>query len=57
MKLGTSFYWEEKGKTTYMSSSSDPASNPSKEEKKPVEKLQNTQDPARVDISLHYPNR
>lgn len=40
-----------------MSSSSDPAPNPLKQEKKPVKKLQNTQDPARVDISLHYPDR
>jgi hypothetical protein len=32
-KLGTSFYWEEKEKTTDMSSSSDPAPNPSKQEK------------------------
>jgi hypothetical protein len=33
MKLGTSFYWEEKEKTTDMSSSSDPAPKSSKEEK------------------------
>jgi hypothetical protein len=41
-KLGTSFYGEEKEKTTDMSSSSDPAPNPSKQDKKPVKKLQNT---------------
>jgi hypothetical protein len=34
-----------------MSSSSDPAPNPSKEEKKLVKKLQNTQDPPELTLA------